>query len=358
MTTACKETALRRDADAIWRDLQSRHPYPLSLQPVLTHRCSLKCPHCYVVPSGGPDDLLSLEEYDRCFEEWAELGVLQLSLTGGEPALRSDLVDIVAAAGRRHFWIQLKTSGTRTSSKDVERLFDAGLSVLELSLYAATSDRHDAFVGESGAFFKTSRAAETFKAAGGRVRINMMAMNWNAADIPQLVDGCLQKGFDYTVDPLVTVRQDGNREPLRFRMTEPQLVELMRNPHINDPARHLVLLDKKKDAPICGAGQSSAQIEPNGDVLLCDKLRRPLGNVRRRPLKDIWDESDFRKKISGLRWRDLTGCGECKDARACSHCPGAALAEVGDIAASLPYECLVTRAMLYRGHGTGEHRDF
>jgi PqqA peptide cyclase len=323
----------------------------LSLQPVLTHRCSLECPHCYVVPPRGPEDLLSLEEYDRCFEEWAALGVLRLSLTGGEPALRPELVDIVAAAGRRHFLIHLKTSGTRTSPEDIERLFDVGLSVLEVSLYAATPDKHDAFVGEPGAFSKTTRAAETFKAAGGRVRINIMAMRWNAADVPRLLNGCLQKGFDYTVDPVVVVRQDGNREPLRFRMTEAQLTELMRNPGINDSAQLLKLPEKKKDAPICGAGQGSAQIEPNGDVLLCDKLRQPLGNIRRQSLKDIWEGSVIRKKFLGMRWGDLTQCAECKDARACSHCPGAALAEIGDIAAALPYACLVTRAMMRRTDG-------
>src|SRR5215203_5562514 len=75
------------------------HPPPLGLLAELTHRCPLACPYC-----SNPLELerrsgeLDTATWMRVFEEAAALGVLQLHLSGGEPASRSDLVELVRGA--------------------------------------------------------------------------------------------------------------------------------------------------------------------------------------------------------------------------------------------------------------------
>ncbi len=347
MTIACTTPTPPRSADEVWREIQRGHPYPLSLQLVLTNRCHLSCPHCYIAAPTGPELLLSCSDYVRCFDEWADMGVLQLTFTGGEPGLRPDLIPIVQAAGERHFLVNLKTSATWMSPDDPGRLLDAGLSVLEVSLYEAEPERHDLFVGLQGAFEKTVFSADRFARLGGRVRVNIMAMNVNAEGIPALLDLCDAHGFDHVVDPVVVMGQDGNRSSMGLRMSSMQLSDLMALKAVNSLSLPETIPSRKDmSAPICGAGSGSAQIEPNGDVMLCDKLRFVLGNLRESSLATIWQQSSIRKKITQLQWRDLKECSTCGHAWACGHCPGEALSEFGDMLRAIPFECMVTRAMI------------
>ena len=84
-------------AEALWDSLQARHPYPLTVILGLTDRCNLRCGHC-LVPRPEGEQALDRDEVLRLLDELAELGVLRLVLTGGEPGLRDDLEALVAAA--------------------------------------------------------------------------------------------------------------------------------------------------------------------------------------------------------------------------------------------------------------------
>ena len=174
-----------------------------------------------------------------------------------------------------------------------------------------------------------------------------MAMNVNAEGIPALLDLCDAYGFDHVVDPVVVVGQNGNRSSTGLRMSSTQLSDLMALKAVNAPSLLETIPSKKEmNDPVCGAGLGSAQIEPNGDVMLCDKLRFVLGNIRESSLATIWRQSPIRKKISQLQWRDLKECATCGHAWACGHCPGEALSEFGDMLRANPFECMVTRAMI------------
>lgn len=345
MTGTGETSPHQGDASLLWQRLQSKHPYPLTIQAVVTEHCHLQCQHCYITEHTGAEDRLTLLEYERCFDEWAELGVLRLVLTGGEPTLRKDLLSIVSAAGSRHFYTQLKTSGTRFSDDDIPAYWDAGLSKLEVSLYHTVPEKHDAFVGLPGAFEKMFHAITAFKKVGGSVHVNVLAMNWNVDVLDEMIDLCEAHDFDCNVDPNVFTRQDAGAEPLKLRLSEASLVPYMKN--IAPRLGYENSLPGKKDArlPICGVGRGAIQINPNGDAVLCDRLRCwVMGNVRETSLRDIWLNSPIRQKVLNMKWGDLSPCGTCDLASVCSHCPGEALKVMGDIKSMVPYECAMTRA--------------
>src|SRR5690242_14909141 len=101
---------------------------PLGLLAELTHRCPLGCPYCSNPLALEPrHDELSAAEWARVFKEAAALGVLQVHLSGGEPAARRDLVDIVAAARHANLYSNLITSAVGLSAETLARLADAGL---------------------------------------------------------------------------------------------------------------------------------------------------------------------------------------------------------------------------------------
>src|ERR1700756_5662561 len=110
-------------------------PAPLGLLAELTHRCPLACPYCSN-PLALEDrrSELDTETWARVCQEAADLGVLQVHLSGGEPASRRDLVDIAAAAHTAGLYTNLITSGIGLDVARLTRLKELGLDHVQLSV--------------------------------------------------------------------------------------------------------------------------------------------------------------------------------------------------------------------------------
>src|SRR5580693_7973696 len=101
---------------------------PLGLLAELTHRCPLGCPYCSNPLALEPrTEELDTQTWTRVFREAAGLGVLQVHLSGGEPAARRDLVEITAAAHAAGLYTNLITSGVGLAETTLRRLAAAGL---------------------------------------------------------------------------------------------------------------------------------------------------------------------------------------------------------------------------------------
>src|SRR5215831_10560169 len=117
---------------------------PLGLLAELTHRCPLGCPYCSNPLALEPRaDELDTQTWARVFKEAAGLGVLQVHLSGGEPGVRRDLVEITAAAHESGLYTNLITSAVGITNKTLGALADAGLDHVQISIQdndAATAD--------------------------------------------------------------------------------------------------------------------------------------------------------------------------------------------------------------------------
>src|SRR5579883_2125878 len=110
-------------------------PRPLGLLAELTHRCPLGCPYCSNPLALDPrHDELDAATWARVFEEAAALGVLQVHLSGGEPASRRDVVEITAAAHAAGLYTNLITSGIGLTDSKLRALREAGLDHVQLSI--------------------------------------------------------------------------------------------------------------------------------------------------------------------------------------------------------------------------------
>src|SRR6202023_3108248 len=126
---------------------------PLGLLAELTHRCPLGCPYCSnPLAMDGRDDELDAATWARVFREAAGLGVLQVHLSGGEPASRRDLVDIMAAARNAGLYTNLITSGVGVTDKRLNELADAGLDHVQISIQDAEPKSADRIAGYQGAY--------------------------------------------------------------------------------------------------------------------------------------------------------------------------------------------------------------
>src|SRR5664280_1596892 len=115
--------------------MQDTVPNPLGLLAELTHRCPLGCPYCSNPLALDPRaDELDSATWARVFREAAGLGVLQVHLSGGEPAARRDLADIVKAAREAGLYSNLITSAVGLTPQTLHALADAGLAAREMHL--------------------------------------------------------------------------------------------------------------------------------------------------------------------------------------------------------------------------------
>src|SRR5215469_9297400 len=128
-------------------------PRPLGLLAELTHRCPLGCPYCSnPLALDRREHELDAATWARVFTEAAALGVLQVHLSGGEPASRRDLVEIMSSARAAGLYTNLITSGVGVTKERLASLADAGLDHVQVSIQDSEEKSADHIAGYDGAF--------------------------------------------------------------------------------------------------------------------------------------------------------------------------------------------------------------
>ena len=134
----------------------------------LTDRCNFRCTYCSPAENEPPDGLLTRSELARIFRVFAALGVRRVRLTGGEPTLRKDVVEVVAdaAATPGVEEVALTTNGHRLDEL-AGPLREAGLGALNVSLDTLQPER---LAGVSGRGARLDRILAGIEASSGRFR--------------------------------------------------------------------------------------------------------------------------------------------------------------------------------------------
>ncbi|MEL6794209.1 MAG: radical SAM protein, partial [Pseudomonadota bacterium] len=168
---------------------------PLAMLAELTHRCPLMCPYC-----SNPLELvrkereLETDEWARVFTEAAEIGVLQLHLSGGEPASRRDLEALTEAAAKAGLYTNLITSGVGLTVKRLKALEGAGLDHVQLSLQGVTDEIADSVAGYNGALKRKLAVAEQIAEVGFPLTLNAVMHRRNLDDLPETIQLALDLG--------------------------------------------------------------------------------------------------------------------------------------------------------------------
>jgi radical SAM protein with 4Fe4S-binding SPASM domain len=326
---------------ALFERLHQLTGYPLVAMAILTDRCNLSCGHCYESSTSVIKKDLLTEEWINLMDQLAEVGTLFMVFSGGEPTLHPDFLTLVEAAAERRFAVSLKTNGTLLTKKTTQKCWDLGLSKLEVSLYHDDPSDHDKFVGMLGAFDKATQTLREFQRVGGRVRVNIIAMRWNAPRIPHLLDICDREGWEYVVDFRVNPRIDGSLSPYDLRAGPEQMVDTFSDKRLLErvPNSQKKTLDRR----VCGAGKQLSIIRPNGDIWPCRALPVVLGNIRTEPYREILSPADDGARFTPPLWKDSVKCGTCNLLHHCVRCPGTSMLEHGDPSIPTSFDCQVAK---------------
>jgi AdoMet-dependent heme synthase len=305
----------------------------------IENKCHLSCDHCYESDQSHPHKArLGVDDYARIFDELASLGVLYLTLTGGEIFLRGDLFELVALARQRRFAVRLYTSGTLLDEARADRIRDLKVSEVQVSVYSADPAVHDAFVGRPGAHAQTLQGMRLLRERGVITVLKTPAMTINIDSLHELADLAEAFDVDFRIDPLVHPRMDGHPHPLRYQvppetlkkklLAEPRLYEAFQQRSAESHCDGEGVRDAS--STLCAAGRSVVSIGADGEVLPCASFPVAAGNVRERPLPEIWFRSALLDELRHTTFGDMTACRGCSLKASCDPCMAYALVENGD----------------------------
>ncbi len=291
-------------------------PAPFALLAELTHRCPLACPYCSnPLELDRKDEELATADWIRVFEQAAELGILQLHLSGGEPATRADLVELVAAAARAGLYTNLITSGIGLDPSRLTALAQAGLDHLQLSIQDTQSDNADRIAGLRGSHQRKRAFAAQVVAAGLPLTVNAVLHRGNLARMAAMVDEAIAMGARRI--ELAHAQYYGwaarNREALMPDMADAlacrDAVAGLRERTSGQITIDYVPPDHFARYPkpcMNGWGRQSLNVTPRGLVLPCHAAQTIPGlsfwNVREHSLAEIWQESPAFAAFRGTDW--------------------------------------------------------
>src|SRR5882724_2889482 len=162
-------------------------PRPYALLAEVTYRCPLHCPYCSNPTQMRNDRELTTDEWCRIIREAAELGVLQIGFSGGEPLVRRDLAELVHGAREASLYTNLITSGIGFDDDRIDALRDAGLDSVQLSFQSDKADLADEIAGARAHRRKLDVAAK-IRAAGIPLSLNLVIHRRNIDRLPVMIE--------------------------------------------------------------------------------------------------------------------------------------------------------------------------
>lgn len=302
----------------------AREHRPLAALLELTYRCNLRCVYCYNDRERIRGHLTTAE-WMGILPQIAEMGVLHLALSGGEPLLHPGFDEILREARRLEFAIRVKTSGdllTRERARRIKALGDPFL--VELSLHGADQATHERQTRVPGSFERLLANARGAVAEGLRVRMVCTLTRWNEDQLDDMAALAGELGVPLRFSTDVSPKDNGDRSPLDLKVSADGYRR-----YRAWVARQAGLVEDAASQPdpgeverTCGAAATGFTVDPLGNVLPCVQWRQSAGNLRETPLREIWEQSPvLRAARNAVRLAaSRIGPGETM----CHFCPGMA----------------------------------
>ena len=333
--------------------MKPEHPHSLKSDGLLrvlawesTRACTLACPHCRAaaVDCRDPEELTT-DEVKKMLESAAKIGPALIILSGGEPLLRADLEEIAAyAVELGHRPVVSCNDGSLLTDSRLASLKTAGIKHFSFSMHSGDRETHDHFVRVPGAYDHALAAFSRIREHGLSFQINTTILPSNFQHLPALKDWVLSlhaaSWHLFFIVP--TGRASSNSDEIT--LSQKQIDGVLRYVAKESdgwgiplkvtcaPQYARIRMEMGKDpgsrGRSCMAGSGFAFVSYRGEVKPCGYFDLVVGNIREKPLDQIYTEShelrDMRspEKLEGI-------CGRCRFNKVCGGCRARAFAVKG-----------------------------
>ena len=318
---------------------------PLNGSIAMTHRCHLRCVHCYLgcerqaLPIGG--------ELDTAFwislvDQVADAGCLNLLITGGEPLLRPDFAEVYTRAKERGVLVTVFTNATLVDERIVRVFEELPPEQVEVTLYGASEEVYERVTGVRGSYRRCLAGMDALLARGVEVGLKSVIMTDNQHEMTALRKMATDRGVSFRVDGALFPCRDGDRGPLDHRVsaTEAVAIEMEDEPLRRRTADYF---ERTKGLPPgrrlfdCMAGLTGFHVDPRGTLLPCMMVSTHGFDLRQGTFREGWE-----RVIPRFREQELAPgyhCHECDLRFLCGTCPAQASMETGSPHRKADYMC-------------------
>lgn len=307
-----------------------------ALNLLITNKCNLRCVHCYSSSGKPMINELSGDQWIRVLEEGKKLGAFQVNISGGEPTLHPDFLQIVEyLASVATFKTNLNTNGFLLPDGweySIAKAFDN----VQVSIDNPDLIKHDIFRQKKGCFKKSLASIERLQEAGVQTSVGFVLTPESIDNLEELICLCEKIGVKKVnvglvanvgrakSNKLVTIQQDGKPDLVFMGHVYRKMIDVSQRVscvEIDLPFRvDSNFLEVKEKNRICdGDNNQIVFIMPDGNVLPCEKLpvdRFACGNVTQQSLSDIW-HTEKMKYFKLMNPRQLSKCGNCSLLKMC-----------------------------------------
>jgi radical SAM protein with 4Fe4S-binding SPASM domain len=312
----------------------------------ITNACPMDCLHC----SGSCDlstrNMLSLLEIRKIISDFAHLGGEILELSGGEPLMHPDIVEIITFAKSKGLEIILYTCGMALNANRellitpdfAYKLQNSGLDKVIFSLQGSNSRIHDYITQRKGSFKNSIYGIRSLKSLDFWVGIHFVPMRPNFKELKDVIELCYNLGVN-EIGLLRFVPQGRgfrNEELLNLSVKEfndlTQTILHLRSSYgpleirIGRPINFCPIFDDSISKQPCNAGLTKCSITPNGNVVPCPAFKSPVsqnysfvaGNLKYCSLVEIWRKSPVWNAFRGFNFKKMEEpCGSCEHLNWC-----------------------------------------
>ena len=345
----------------------------------LTRNCNLFCAHCRgSAAPGSYADELTTDECFRLVDQILEVGRPIIILTGGEPLIRPDVLEIARYAADKGLRVVMGTNGTLITEEIASQLKDVPVSRLGISLDFPAAELQDNFRGQDGAFAAAIKGIANARRAGIEIQINSTITKLNVDYLEELLSLALEAGA-VAFHPFMLVptgrgkglesvelsperyeqtlhwiydRQIELGDKMFFKPTDaPHYMRVVKQRQKQDQQAGMTVAAGHNPANTitrgCLAGTGFCFVSSQGKVKGCGYLDVEAGDIRKESFSQVWANSPLFCQLRNLS-RLKGKCGICEYKRICGGCRARAYEATGDYLEAEPY-CVYQPAAIRRG---------
>jgi len=285
---------------------------------LVTENCIFRCQTCVYWRTKKREQ--SLDKIKYIIDQSAEFGIKKLSITGGEPLLRKDIVKIIKHGKDYGMRVHMVTNGWLMKPEIVK-----DLDFVAVSIDGVDAETHDRIRNTKGAFERACKALKILQELGIMRAINFVVQKENYEQIPDIMDFA-KNNFDTSVNYLF-YNTGGMGQPnpkikehreFDLDLLEKKIDEMIRKhpwQAVNLPYYRLIMnkLRYGCDSQKCIVPHCKFMINCYGDVHICAGYPKPIDNIFKKPLEEIWKENgELRKKIREGKDPNCIPCYSCE----------------------------------------------
>jgi radical SAM protein with 4Fe4S-binding SPASM domain len=304
---------------------------PTRMDLALTYKCNNQCYFCYADCPRVTTEM-DTGEWKAIIDKLSLLDVTTLNLTGGEPVLRNDLIELMSYAKDR-FILGLTTNGRLLSTCVCEKLKRTGLWYTQVTIHSLVEDIHDCICGKKGAWQDTVNGIRNSLLTGIHTTTNTTLMRNNYLEVVDFIEFIYGLGVrDICFNSLLISGKGRLYEKDDLRLTHEELRGILKT--INVTVKGLSGMKVSWLTPTCynrlnpielGLGEKGCSacgfnmtVEPDGRVIPCQSwLHESCGNILTDNWETIWESEVAQKNKLSHAIEECKGCkwiDKCKGA--------------------------------------------